>query len=78
MLLEIFLIPANIKRITLVMGAENHLFIYYQNRGNMHSCAVPTDENLTERAVRMCVICVGGTSDVPTMLNAAHCVTLSF
>lgn len=44
----------------------------------MHSCAIPTDENLTERAVKMCLICVGATSDVPTMLNAAHCVTLSF
>jgi hypothetical protein len=44
----------------------------------MHSYSVPTDENLTERAVSMYLICVGGTSDVPTMLNAAHCVTLSF
>ena len=43
----------------------------------MHSYAVPTDENLAERVVRMCLICDGGTSDVPTMLNAAHCVTLS-
>ena len=43
----------------------------------MHSYVVPTDEDLAERVLRMCLICVGGTSDVPTMLNAAHCVSLS-